>query len=457
MESLMYRCLVIPLVFSLALVSGCSRQEEETTSVPANDAPAGQPASAVTPSAPETPAATTPPAKAAAPETPTNIATPDQMMQAMVKAYRDAPVLIDRITVEQGYANKPLDPGEILVILGPGMDTVIDSPKACLTSINGKLYYELDRFVDRYVVTDLVDDPFKTCESELKIIPVMATHWIARYGKSPAELVSSMTFGMPGILEFTNSRQIVDPQGRTLDQVTISSANGLATFNMDPTTHFLISAHIEYVPRGAPVRNLRMYYDISYNPQVYDALPDPLSFDPDERRAFESISAMFGQADEELVSKLRIKEGRPAPAFKAITLFGQDIDVAEEWADQIVVFYFWSNRSVDAVSLLSSVVNLALEAEASGDFKVWPVAALMEGQDEGERHTRAYGHWEERKYKGESLFDRDDSIARRWGVEIVPIAVIVKPGGEVHTILSGKQDNFIELIRNAVVEAQAGG
>lgn len=381
----------------------------------------------------------------------------DGKLQQMVAAYREAPALIDRIELRQFYGQSPVPPASIDVRIGAGTDAQISGGGTSISCVDGKVYLTDEKYPDKYVVVDMKENLIETCIREFNTLPNMSFYLSARYGRAATEILRSLAFGMPGALRVSNFRTIVDVEGRELDQVTLLSPDGVVALNMDPRTHLLTTASCEYTPPGAPVPNFYIRREFTFHPQILAELPEPLAFDPDGRRAVSTPQALAGMAEDTTVEVLKIAAGTVVEDFEAITLEGARVRLADERERGVVVLVFWGQWNVESLAGMERVVALADAAKESGEFVVWPVNTRERGLDRAERWERAFGWWDEQRIRYDSVFDHDDAIAAAWGIEALPLTVVIRRDGTVQAIIPNLSTEWTGQVEQAIEAARSGG
>ena len=261
---------------------------------------------------------------------------------------------------------------------------------------------------------------------------------------------------MPYPARISNYRRIVDEEGRERDQVTLIATHGMCTLNFDPETRMLATARTDYSPPDSPVPAFRIRSAFEFDPKVYDVLPKPIVFDPPEgARRVDSLAIMFGRADRSQEQGMRVGPGDPAPGFEEYTLDGLKIRLQDELEKGVVVLAFWSVASTEARQGLSVVDELRAWARESGGAVVWPVNTREREGHKSDRWTRAFEWWEQTGFREPSLFDAEFRIAEAYGVEGVPVTVVIRSDGIVHEIIAGFSRDWPDRLKASVAGARA--
>lgn len=373
------------------------------------------------------------------------------VLERAAVAYREAPAFTDTVNVEQIYGGRSTLRTTVQVQAGAPGEAQIKMDSSTVTATGGRVYVEMAAIAERYIDVPLNGDLLKTLRENLQVQPGMAVHLRLRYDKPFAEVLHGLSFGIPTPTAVTGYRRIVDLDGRELDQVVLDSDTGTSLIDFDPETGFIVSAKAEYAPRDAPVQGFTIEMRLKFDPKEHDALPEPLSFTPGPRRAVADIKALRGDVDGSVPVRLAVGEGDRAPGFSARTLDGILYDLGERLAqspDQVVVLVFWSTRNVTSRRELPVVDEFATWAHESRlPIEVRLVATDEQIEDPSELWEHVFDAWSELSGETECILDVGDEVAGKFGVDAVPVTVVINAKGFVQHIRGGIGEGYFDTIQ----------
>ena len=455
------------LLILCASLLGCDKRgdggdETSAAAAPTSPEPATAPDVVETAVAADPDPATEAPAPEAAPrpaaepmDEEARIAKAMALIDAMRSAYVAAPTIVQRVNVHSTMAGSEIAPEETLIALGHGQDMRVVSTNNVVVALDGNLNVKVNSIAERYIRVPIQTDPLGTMRGVFGRYRGAMIAPALRYGRPKDEIIFNLAFGLPQRPRVSGFRVIEDQEGRTLHQISLISASGSTSVNVDPETHLVVSAEVNYQVPNSPVPNFRVRRQIDFDTQVRDALPEPITFDPQGRTPVRTIAALRGQAEPEISLELAVEVGDRMSAFKLHTLEGSEVN-SEQLAGSVVLLVFWSDWNVASRSGLRNVDTLARWCErAENGVQIHPVHVLGKGDSAGEIWERVHEFWDGGEFSIASLFDPQNTLADAFGVTAVPVTVLVDRDGVIQDIGSGLDPDQMNALR-VQIERAAG-
>lgn len=208
--------------------------------------------------------------------------------------------------------------------------------------------------------------------------------------------------------------------------------------------HYDFSDLLQNGPLPVPEARMEMSVELSgwktggeIDPAVFRFSPPP-----DARRMEEA----FGEAPEEQATHPMV--GKAAPEFQLSSLDGEPVKLSDYVGTNVVVLDFWATWCPPCRRGLPVVSRIALEKASSG------VVFFAVNQGEDDRKVRKF--MEEHRLEFAVLMDRDQEVAKEYGVQGIPQTVIIGRDGKISSVLVGYGPGSEAKLRRDIEKAAAG-
>jgi hypothetical protein len=379
-------------------------------------------------------------------------------IEAMVAAYRAAPVLVDEMRLQEVFMNQLQPELAGRVILGPGTDCVIEAPRSRVVSLGDRFYFETEQIRSRYVDAPLRENIVITMREVMFTRPALGWQAKARYGDPPESVLFALSFGVPDPTTISGYERVRLPDGRDVHRVTLMARSGWSIITIDAETNLLIAIDVDYEPAGAPIENFRITRHVRANPQVLAALPEPITFDSRDRRPVLNRDALYGRTVVGQPVKLDVEVGEVMEAPALVTLEGEPWSPADR-RGRVQVIVAWNLGSVQFRRGLPPV--LAVRDHIKMLPKDIPVDMWLmntrenteETEDGGTKWDAVYDFWFDRDYEIPCLFDEDDEVAAAIGLREVPTTLVLDTSGRLVGTQGGLDGTWPELVIRLIDQA----
>ena len=366
-----------------------------------------------------------------APPAPPTPPTSGELIQAVARAYKDAPAFTDAIKITFEARNRTRR-DQVSLALGKGMEFRLQTQSNIVTAIDGRLYLQRTKTPDKYVVYEHGGNLLQKLNDVTRRSPLPTPHVGLRHGKNLTDFLNALGLSMVQDVRLVGE-QMVQYAGKPHHQLQLEAAGGVTIkVLLDPQTKFIVSHEL---------KSKRGTLRLTMTPRRYEQLPEPIVFRREGRRAVES------PAD------LALGEGDRAPDFTLPTLDGKTVTLSE-LRGCVVVLDFWASWCPPCRRSLPLLDKFATWARSEGA----PVEVFA--VNFGERRPTAEGrreiatrYWRQAGYAVPVLLDLDNSVAMAFEVGPIPHTVVIGPDGTIIDVEVGLNMKMTSHLKELTHEA----
>ncbi|MHC4767882.1 MAG: peroxiredoxin family protein [Planctomycetota bacterium] len=365
----------------------------------------------------------------------------EQLLREMAKAYQSAPAFTDEMRVElRAGAARRSDVRNLAA--GPGTTAQVVMDGFEFTAVDEQVFVVRADRPGKYFVTPLVGNLANTFGGLTGGLPLPVPQLALRSGRGPEDYLQS--FGMQAALNLKLAgRETVTREGRSLEQLQFTGDGGATVKALvDPETMFLERLELERVERNGS----RMTMTASMSPKRLDRLPQPISFDPEGRRAVETLQDV-----------MKLGRGDPAPDFTLPTLDGERVTLSDH-RGSLVVVDFWATWCRPCRLGLPRLQQLDDWARQEGlAVEVIPVNVAERQRNNEAKKGIVEKYWKSQRFTMKTVVDYDNSTAMAFEVGPIPHTVVVGPDGIIRHVEVGFRPALTDELKAMARELDTPG
>ncbi len=360
--------------------------------------------------------------------------TPQELLQQVVQQYKSAPAMSDSMDVVVAHPA-----GErtfsYSANLGPGGDLQVQMPGMQLTALDGVLYITQDNVSHKYVKAPIGEDLVNTYLniSEGRVPPLQV---VLRSSEGQDAQLIALSFGQLANPRLSGQRTVQSERGNELYELALIGDNGTGRVRIDPERLLVVEADVSYrAPRGRTETNVEV--TAKMNPQILQKPASIISFDPGQRTAVSSLSALD-----------RVAVGEPAPDFSLQTLNGQTVSLSE-LRGSVVVLDFWATWCGPCRRGLPLLEQFFVWSQTSGlPIKVFAVDVWERHPTDEQKIQAVSEFWKGQNYTMPTLLDLDGTAVAPFGFRSIPTTIVIGPDGKISKIHSGYDPNMFGTLKD---------
>ncbi|MHC4947428.1 MAG: TlpA family protein disulfide reductase [Planctomycetota bacterium] len=370
----------------------------------------------------------------------------EALLRTVTETYRSVPTLTDAMTVT-AKSHMGTNSQELSVTLGPEGSMRLVVPGMTIAVLDDTVYALRDDIGHRYAAFPAGDNAVATLSTQLKeaygqsVLPVQLH---MRYGSPHDDVVESLGLGMLQNPKLRGVTTVTTDDGATRRRIDLVGDNGEAGLQVDPDRNLVTRFEMTMTVPGAPDP---VNATIEFDPQVHDALDEPIAFDPGDRARAESIKG---------IEPKPLKVGDAAPDFRLPALDGEEIALAD-LKGQVVVLDFWATWCGPCRRGLPLVNDVAKWAEAGEvPVRIFGVDTFERFDSREKQDTEVRRYWGEQEFAFPTLMDYDSRVVSMYGIQSIPTTIVIGPDGTVRKVHKGYSAAMADALKATIETILAG-
>ncbi len=259
-----------------------------------------------------------------------------------------------------------------------------------------------------------------------------------------------------------------EKDGNTIEHLKLAGDNETMDLIIDPKTQLIQTIELKMTGGEFAQQGSTVVYKHTYEYETHDKPLDPSTFtlDPGQRQRVDLMAALMPRptprdpgavaADGGEAHVEHPLVGKPAPSFTLATIDEKSVDL-EKLRGRVVVLDFWASwcpPCMQALPMLHQVAKWAADEQL-------PVTVItintMEIRDPNakpeDRLASAKATWTKKSFTLPAAMDYDDAVANRYGVNGIPVGVIIRADGIVHAVHVGYGGNYMQMMKDDIQAA----
>lgn len=376
-------------------------------------------------------AATPAPAAPAGP-----VQDPAALVDAVGRAYREAPAIEDTITIVYETGSGPRSYSHAIG-LGPNRTFYVDLDEYTFTGTGDRVFMTRAGVTHKYAAVPLGPDPEETMRT-LTRGRNTPLHAGLRWAQDPQRIAAALCMWQLNNPRPTSMSKVQDERGTPVYELLIEGDNGTARVHVDAERMLVLKQQLNYTVNRGPVAQ-QMDVRLTYEPRVQQALARALTFDPAGRMEVQSAEALS-----------RANVGEPAADFALQSLSGETVTLSQLRGNVVVLDYWatWCQPCRRGLPLLNQFHQWA--QQGGHPVKVYAVNIWERIPTPEQKRQMVTQFWGQQGLEVPVLLDLADESVRPYGFSSIPTTVIIGPDGTVAAIHRGFDANMVQTLQAEV-------
>lgn len=365
----------------------------------------------------------------------------DAAMKRIVDAYKTPKALANVSTMTISFSGQKMEEA-ISSIYGADGSMEFMLPNLAITVVDGYFYAEITGEDGAYLKRPIGSGLVKTITDIFGGSEIVPFDYRLRNGETKG-WIESMTFGLMPQAKITSVTDAKDEAGADRKVLEVSGPQGEMKIFVDPSTHLITGADAQ-ISAGEGAEAMSAKVTMKMTATGYDKLPKPITFDPGDRKAVDSIEELFPPEPAAKAS------GTMAPDFTLPQYAGEEVTLSK-LRGKIVVIDFWATWCGPCrrgLPLLQQFSDWA--RENTDDVVVYAINVWERGQNMEEVEQMVADFWTKNKYTMPTLISMTDAITRDYGVSGIPVTVVIDKEGRIAKMHSGFSPKLFDELKAEV-------
>ncbi|MEE2719977.1 MAG: TlpA disulfide reductase family protein [Planctomycetota bacterium] len=366
----------------------------------------------------------------------------DALMQQVMKAYEAPKAFSNSSTMTISFSGEKMEE-QISSIFGADGSIELRLPNVVITVVDGYFYAEIAGVEDTYLKRPIGSGLVKTVTDVFGGSEIIPFDYRLRSGMADG-WIESMTFGLMPQPKITSVGAGKDADGADSTVIEVSGPQGEMKIFVDPVTHLVTGADAQISPDQGP-EAMSARVSMKMLAKGYEALPKKISFDPGTRKAVDSIEELLpAQPEPKSVT------GKMAPDFTLPQYAGEEVTLSK-LRGKIVIIDFWATWCGPCrrgLPLLQQFSDWA--AKNTDDVVVYAVNVWERGENMEDVVQMVGDFWSQNKYTMPTLISMTDKITRDYGVNGIPVTVVIDKDGRIAKMHSGFSPKLFDELKAEV-------
>ena len=348
------------------------------------------------------------------------------LVKEIAKVYKEAPAIVDTITVTWQTRNGQRT-DYFYVLIGKGTDAQINVQDHTFAAKGNQVYIWRKSLASKYVKMNLNENLLNTIKPYNLPVPYLGL----RSSKSSKDYIKALGLGILPQLELIDVEQVIK-DGSKYAQLNLKDKTNTVSVLVDKDTKLIKSIEMQG-PRG--LRTFQM------NTKILSSLKQEIGIDTSQRKAVAAIKDLV------------LGVGDFAPGFELPTLDGDSINL-QKMRGSVVVLDFWATwcgpcrRSLPKLQEFSDWAqkeNLAIKVLAIDFGEKQPTTQ--------KKQEIVKQFWTSRRFTMTTLMDYDNAVSTAFEVRNIPHTVVIGPDGRIVAVHVGFNPNMAETLKREAIKA----